>query len=334
VAETIYERDPQPADDARFEPGELRHLVPGNRGRLLDARRTPVVVRAVALEPGMVEIEVCAFEDAGARWQLPLEEVGKFQFALDGTAAAPAVVAEYERAVQRLDRTITVAAEPSARRATLRELAAERARTREWLARRLPAGTLDLPGMIGARTGDERLFGLVDEFMDARSLAEVEDRFSTVFVSNPGSGEVVKGHALVLAEMGLAPYHGKVIRDPRALEDAWSRLCRRAHVLARLALVHELLAHAGLSAVTLYRGVSMEGPARASARRTFVSATFNREVADAHFNGGPATVAAALYREVVPIGRLFMTFLETRAMNRQFKEAEAVLLARPRGLLL
>jgi len=33
-----------------------------------------------------------------------------------------------------------------------------------------------------------------------------------------------------------------------------------------------------------------------------------------------------LMRQVVPIERVFMTFLETEAMNRQFHEAEAVLL--------
>jgi hypothetical protein len=327
----IYQRDPEPADDSRFEPGALRHLVPGNRGRLLDTRRTPVVVRAVALEPGMFEVEVGAFEDAGARWQLPFEHVGHFQFARGGATAAPAAVAEYERAVRRLDRTITVAADQRVGRATLRDLDAERSRTRAWLARRLPAGAIDMPGMVGRRAGDGRLFDLLEGLMDARGLAEVERRFSAGFVSNPGSGEVVKGHAIVLAEMGLVSYHGKIIRDPGALEGAWSRQRRRAHVLARLAFVQEMLAHAGLSTVTLYRGVALEGPHRTGRLGSFVSATFSRDVAESHFDGGAATVAAALYRQVVRTSRLFMTFLETCAMNRQFKEAEAVLLTRRRG---
>ena len=39
---SIYARHDDPAPDADFEPGCLEHLVPGNTGRLLDARRTPV----------------------------------------------------------------------------------------------------------------------------------------------------------------------------------------------------------------------------------------------------------------------------------------------------
>jgi hypothetical protein len=43
----VYAFDRHPAPDGDFEPGELRHVAEGNAGRLLDARRTPVVVTAV-----------------------------------------------------------------------------------------------------------------------------------------------------------------------------------------------------------------------------------------------------------------------------------------------
>jgi hypothetical protein len=36
-----------------------------------------------------------------------------------------------------------------------------------------------------------------------------------------------------------------------------------------------------------------------------------------------------LIRQQVPISRVVMTFLETRAMSERFKEAEAVLIADP-----
>ena len=67
-------------------------------------------------------------------------------------------------------------------------------------------------------------------------------------------------------------------------------------------------------------------PPRAQA---FVSATFDPAVADAHFAGGVTTIAAALYRQSVPVERLFMTYRETPAMNRQFRESEGVLLGDP-----
>jgi hypothetical protein len=45
-----------------------------------------------------------------------------------------------------------------------------------------------------------------------------------------------------------------------------------------------------------------------------------------HFNEREPATTGVLLRQSVPILRLFMTFLETAHMNRQFKEAEAVLL--------
>jgi hypothetical protein len=82
----------------------------------------------------------------------------------------------------------------------------------------------------------------------------------------------------------------------------------------------------------LYRGVELrDRPAAADnpGRRQspLISASFSREVADSHFQSSGAA-AAALYRQPLAPERLFMTFLETAAMNRQFQEAEVVLLAR------
>jgi hypothetical protein len=52
-------------------------------------------------------------------------------------------------------------------------------------------------------------------------------------------------------------------------------------------------------------------------------------VATAHLDGGPTTQTAVLWRQKVPIARLLMSFLETRAMNQRFHEAEVVLIAEP-----
>ena len=58
-----------------------------------------------------------------------------------------------------------------------------------------------------------------------------------------------------------------------------------------------------------------------------ISATFHVDVARAHFDGhGDRATTGVLLRQVVPVERLFMTYLETGAMNRHYKEAEAVLI--------
>ena len=90
----IYLSDPDIRPDGDFEPGTLRHLAPGNRGRMLDPRRTPVSVVAIQPDVGFVVIRIEGFEDAGAIWQVPLEEVEHYQFEPDGPRADDAAVAE------------------------------------------------------------------------------------------------------------------------------------------------------------------------------------------------------------------------------------------------
>ncbi len=81
----VYRSSGEQEPDERFEPGELRHLVPGNHGRLLDPRRTPVTLTAVSLADGMFQVRIEAFEDAGATWRLPFEDVGRDTSSLRGS---------------------------------------------------------------------------------------------------------------------------------------------------------------------------------------------------------------------------------------------------------
>jgi hypothetical protein len=323
----IYASDPHAASDAEFEPGTLRHLVVGNRGRLLDARRTPITITAVTPLTGDFELEIDAFEDAGARWQLALQEVKRFQFARASQSASAAEVGELRKAAASFDRELVVDAVHTVKQATLSRIAAERRALRDVFGE--ARCELDVERAIAQREGDDRLYKLLDHYMTDRGVADLDQRFARTFVSNPRSGEFVKGHAVVLAELGLCPYRGQVVRDPTvfAAENAKSR--RAAHLVARLSFTQELWATLGYDTVPLYRGTAAEGPLHGPAAASFVSATFSREVAGAHFAGGPTTTAAALWRQDVAVARLLMTFLETAEMNRRFKEAEAILIGDP-----
>jgi hypothetical protein len=325
----VYESDPDPEPEASFVPGELGHLVLGNRGRLLDARRTPVRITAVAPAAGCFEVEVGAFEDAGARWELPLEEVQRFQFATRAKIATPATVAELRRARRRFDRRLAIDCEPAVRERTWTEIGVERSSARAWLCR--GAGVPDVDGEhhIANREGDRRLAELLEGFMAERDLLELDRQFAKRFVSNPGSGEFVKGHAIVLAELGLCPYRGKVVRDPRLFDGAWTKPRRAAHLIARLAFMQELWSTWNRAPVALYRGAAVEGPLAPRPSPSFVSATFSAAVAQAHFEGGPNTETAVIWRQRVPADRLLMTFLETPALGDRFREAEAVLIGDP-----
>ncbi len=117
------------------------------------------------------------------------------------------------------------------------------------------------------------------------------------------------------------------MRDPHLFDGDWSEERRAEHVLARLGFVRAMFRAAGHDQVWLYRGLTSEGPLRVPPARTFVSTTFDRAVAESIALQGPATVVSVLIGQLVPVDRVFMTFIETAALNRVYHEAEAILLA-------
>lgn len=327
---SIYQSSPTPRPDDAFEPGTLRHLVAGGRGRLLDPRRTPVSVVEVRTATGFVVIRVEGFEDGGATWEIPLEQAGRYQFEREGPRATEADVALMEAAIARHAREQTIAAEPEARTRTEARTAERQADAAGWLDRhsRFLAHRRALPHP-STRRGDPLLATDLQAWLRERDVWDLEEAFSRVFVSNPGSGEVVKGHRIVLAELGLADYAGSSVRDPATFEDAWVRERRAEHIVARLAFVRALCEKLGRRRVTLWRGASIEGALQRRPGRTFVSTSFDEAVARSHYEGGAADWTHVLVRQDVPVERLLMTYYETAAMNTVFLEAEAVVLAGP-----
>ena len=144
----VYATDAHPAPDSDFAPGELRHLVEGNRGRLLDPRRTPVTVREVAPERGSFVIRVDAFEDAGASWELGFEEIERFQFARAATRASDAALAELQQSAARFDRDLSIDCDPDARERTSHRLEQCRDVARAWLGERSGGLSIDIGEQI------------------------------------------------------------------------------------------------------------------------------------------------------------------------------------------
>jgi len=319
--------NPDMAPDSDFEPGEHHHLVVGNKARLLDPRRTPVSVVEILGRTGTFVIRIDDFEDKGATWEIPFEGVGAYQFAAGSTRASESAVAQYLAAVERLDHSLAIECDPDEQAATETRLVVAVEAASVWLAGNssfLSAGaTLPSPT---TREGDPRLQADLKAFMTRRELWDIEDAFARQFVSNPFSGELVKGHRIVMAEIGLVAFEGKVIRDPAIFDGPWNRDRRAEHILARLGFVRAVFMQLGRDRVRLYRGVSTEEQLRPPANETFVSTTFSRDVAMSHFESGSPMATRALYRQSVPVERLFMTYYETAPMNDKFKEAEAVLL--------
>jgi hypothetical protein len=329
VTENSYQSDPDAAPDSQFLPGELRYLVAGNRGRLLDPRRTPVHVTAVSPETGFFEVEIDAFEDAGARWLIPLESAASYQFACDSATVRGAGLHELRDAVARCDVQITIAGGRSARDYADRRLHDECGRARGWLAEHGAPPAFDPQPFIAECSGWVAAQDWLARYLADRDLAGIEEQVASAYVSNPWAGDVVLGHLVVMAELGLGTLTARAPRDPGIFQGYWSRSRRAEHILARMGFTRALWGLAD-GEVPLYRGMAIHDrpdTADSAGRRSspLISASFSRQIAESHFSAANAA-AAALYRQRLVPERLFMTFLETAAMNRQFLEAEAVLL--------
>jgi hypothetical protein len=325
----IYQRDPDCRPDSEFERGSLHHLVVGNEGRLLDPRRTPIRIVALRPEAGFFHAEIAGFEDKGAVWEVPFEEVRLYQFAKDSAMADATSVSEMAAIVAKLDRELIIACGANDARTALAKSSEARRRAARWIdADPLIVDVIPSTpaGEIGRTRPLRRSFVL---YMDDLGLGEIERAFAERFVSNPYSGDLVKGHRIVLAELGVVSYEDKAPRDPDIFDGEWSRERRAEHILARLAFLRELWDRAGVESVTLYRGMTVSERLDPPRNRTFISATFKREVALSHFDSDIGNSMGVLYRQEISIDRLFMTFLETDAMNNRFREYEAVLFFDP-----
>ena len=130
--------------------------------------------------------------------------------------------------------------------------------------------------------------------------------------------------------LGLAPYKGKMLRDPLQAGGALSLARRGTHVAARMGFAQALFERCGRDTIVLYRMESCEGPLRPrQSGAVLVSASFRMDIVQEMSGWADLRRTVAIYRQAVPIQRVLMTYLETQAMNHPFKEAEAVLLVDP-----
>ncbi len=329
----IHQRDPEQAPDSDFEPARLAHLVVGNDGRMLDSRRTPFRLVDVRMDVGRFVFELMAFEDKGRTWSYPLENLlRRFQFARASALADDATVAAAEAAIERLDRPLRLAATPEALAATTARIDASRADVRRFLDDNSTFFASGRPVDIERVGGEPLLADDLVSWLRRHDLAALEAAFADQYVSNPWASELVKGHRIVAAELGLCPFEGTVVRDPTLFDPPWDRDARAEHIVQRMAFVREVYSCAGFARVPLYRAIACAGPLQPPRNLTWVSSTFSRDVADAFFGYTQNEAPSVLYRQVVPIERLFMTHLETAEMNRQYQEVEAIVFFEPGNL--
>ena len=325
----IHKSNPDRRPDSDFIPGELALLVPGNRCRLLDGRRTPGVIESCDHNSAVFVWRIKDFEDEGKTWTLPAEDVKRFQFE-KGSGRLPAEEAQSLRErVEGFQKPLEIRADPEIRKVTERAIIYLKGGAKSWLkinSRFFGEGRrLD----FGSREGPASLAEDLLRYMAEHGLKDLEQRTAENIVLNPFSGELVKGMIITLAEMGLVDFQGKIPRIQGTFEGRTSQTHRKKYLIHRLAFVRAYFELLDIDEVVLYRGMSTEGEWR-QCGRSFLSCTFSQKVAGAfaEFKRGDKYRHAYLVKTTVPVDRLWMTYLETAAMNRQYLEAEALVLYR------
>lgn len=329
MPENVYRSDPGAAPDSEFLPGQLRHLVAGNRGRLLDPRRTPVHITDVRPQTGFFEVEIDAFEDTGARWLIPLESVTSYQFATAGATATGAAMHALRDAVTRCDVQITITAGATAQAGTRRRLGAEQARAGDWLTRHGTPPGFDPEPFIEARAGWPAAQDWLTSYLTSRDLADIDQAVTSDYVSNPWAGDLVLGHLIVLAELGLGTLTARAPRDPESSPPAGTRIGGQNTSWPGWASPRRCGTEPAATSCSTAGWHYTTDPRPQTARPQTLTTDLDvvpPQVAGSHYQSSEATMAT-LYRQRLTPQQLFMTFLETTAMNRQFREAEAVLLA-------
>jgi hypothetical protein len=323
----IHQSDPNMAPDADFLPGDIELLCEGNACRLLDARRTPGRIEKLMDECAMFRWRITAFEHAGRFWEVPAEDVVDYQFAKGAARLAPDRVRTLRAAIWEFQLPLVVEASQETLGETQSAISLAQDEVKAWMVAESEFLRNGEKLSLGSRVGSVSLARDLTKYMASLGLGEIERKTAEAVVLNPNSGEWVKGMEIVLGEMGLVRYESKVPRTKDIFSGLGAKESRRRYLLRRLAFVRAYFGLIGMDEVALYRGAGVEG-CRVRTAGSFTSYTFDLRVARSFcdFDRVSKFRHSYLLKTTLPVDRLFMTYLETAAMNESYREAEALAL--------
>jgi hypothetical protein len=163
-------------------------------------------------------------------------------------------------------------------------------------------------------------------YMKTIEMDLLEEKTAKQIVLNPNS-EWIKGMNIVLAEMGVVSYKNKISRGEQIFQEIGEKSLRVKYLIHRIAFVRAYFHLLKITEVLVYRGMCTEGEWNDFYEKSLTSWTFNLQAAlsfcdlDKHskYKNG------YIFKRTIPIENLFMTYIETEAMNKQYRESEAIL---------
>jgi len=315
------------APDSDYLDGHIQYLVEHNKGRFLDNRRTPGEIVKVDSQYALFYWKILDFEDVGAVWEMPFEAVANFQFEKDSHSLNKDMRKTYVAAIKKYKKKLHI--KPLARTKALIEHEITTQTQNLIHARSLcfdhcttPSALFEIKNVIHDRFQD---------YLTTHNLAFIEQKTSEMIVSNPYAGEWLKHLFIALAEADLVEYYGW---SPKPLEGIPSPHDFEQYLIKRLAFIRALFLSNGIETIPLYRGMSSSSPWMLFPK-AFSSWSSEYAVAKdlAEIEEKNDKEISYIFKRKTHIDEIFMTCLETSAMNKKYDEKEFLLLYRPeRGI--
>lgn len=323
----IHEFDENMKTDDYFVGGEYKYLVEGNNCRLLDGRRTTGFIESYFEDSAMFRWRITKYEDSGKYWDLPIESIERFQFEMDSKVLDSKSIDRMKSKSEQFSKILDIEVDDKVLKETESEIEQLSWDIEQWLELHSEFIQDGRKLKLNSKRGNELLWQDLKTYMNTVNLGEIEKITAEAMVLNPESGEWIKGMQIVLAELGLAMYNGKVTRTKDVFDGLGDKENRRRYIIHRMAFMRAYFRMKNISEVKLYRGMSTENH-WLEKKRTFLHGSFSLAVGEAFsaFDRESKYKNSYLMMLTIPVEKLFMTYLETEAMNSQYEEAEALVL--------
>lgn len=324
---STHEFDNQKRPDNEFINGNISFLVEGNRCRLLDGRRTNGFIENYDNDSAMFRWRITKYEDKGQYWDLPAEAINKFQFEKNSDQLNKTEIRNIEEKIKEFETPLIIEVNEHQKMETEAEIKEKEKIIIKWLRENSLFIRSNQKLDFSSQEGSKYLAKDLDEYMKINGLFDIEKKTADNIVLNPNSGEWVKGMAIMLGELGLVSYNGKIPRTKDIFTGLGSKENRNKYLINRLAFIRAYFSILNIKKVVLYRGMSTENNWK-EVQRTFLSCTFNYDVAKdfSNFSNESKYINSYIIKMTCSVKQLFMTYLESKAFNRQYNEAEALIL--------
>jgi len=324
---SLHQSNPNKLPDSMYNKGSLKYLVKGNSCVLLDGRRTPGIIENIHMDAGMFIWRITDFEDKGKFWELPFEDIVKFQFLDHEKSNQDDEVELYRKIIKSKQVPLHIRIKKKQQKETQRSINEIKKSIHEWLNKNSKFFQTNQPLILEDKKGSNLLAKDLQRYMNHLNLLYLENETAEAFCLNPKSGELIKGMMICLAEMGLVDYHAYATRKASTFKNTYRKEIRKKYLLHRLAFVQALFEKVALKEIVVYRGMTSEKPFQVM-KRPIISTTLSLSTAKEFFDesNDKNIKSSYLLKLTIPISQILMTYIETQHFNQQYLEQEVIML--------